>query len=70
MKESFKELVDLIGERNSAWVELRTGIKICLVAVSDYKTKVLTGRYTPCVPKARTFPIKYEQIKCIDGGRK
>jgi len=68
MKESFKELVDLIGDRNSLWVELRTGIKICLVAVNDYKKKVLTGRYTPCVPKARIFPIKYEQIKRIAGG--
>lgn len=68
MNVSFKELVDLIGERDSLWVELRTGIRVCLAAVSDYENKVFTGRYTPCVPKAKIFPIKYEQIKHIDGG--
>ena len=68
MKESFEELVDLIGERNSLWVELTTGVNICLVAVSDYKNKVFTGRYVPCVPNAKTFPVKYDKIESTSGG--
>jgi hypothetical protein len=68
MTHSFKELVDLIGERE-LWVELTTGVKICLVDVHDYKNKVFTGKYTPCVPKTKSFPVKYEKIKCINGGK-
>jgi hypothetical protein len=64
LMHSFKELVDLMGEQE-LWVELRTGVRICLVDVDDYKTKVFTGKYTPCVPKSRSFPISYEKIKCI-----
>ena len=69
MKQSFKELVDLIGERNTVWVELRTGVKICLVGVADYKTQIFTGRYVPCSAKIRTHRIAYKKIKCIDGGK-
>ena len=67
MTHSFKELVDLIGEKE-LWVELHTGVKICIVDVADYKSEVFTGKYTPCVTKSKSYPVKYEKIKCIDGG--
>jgi hypothetical protein len=69
MKQSFKELVDLIGERNTLWVVLRTGMRICLVGVSDYKKQIFSGRYAPCTATVKTHPITYEKIKCIDGGK-
>ena len=64
---SFEELVDLIGERE-LWVELHTGVKICLVDVADYKNKVFTGKYLPCVQQTKVYPIPYDRIQDIVPG--
>jgi len=68
MMESFKEIVDLIGECPEVWVELTSGMRVCLVAVTDYTHEVFVGKYVPCVQQSRSFPIPYSKIKCVRGG--
>jgi len=68
MKHSFEILVDLIGENNKLWVELITGVAICLVDVADYKNKIFIAKYTPCIPNTKSYSISYNKIKCISGG--
>jgi hypothetical protein len=68
LMHSFEELVNLIGERE-LWVELHTGVKICLVDITDYKNKVFTGKYLPCVPQTKTYQIPYDRIQAVvEGG--
>ena len=68
MSVSFKELVDLIA-KDSVWVELNSGIRICLIAVHDHENEVFTGKYIPCAKNSRFYPVKYKLVKCVTGGK-
>ncbi len=68
MTTGFTELVNLI-DKDSVWVELTSGIKICLIAVHDHENEVFTGKYMPCAKNSRSYPIKYKLVKCVTGGK-
>lgn len=65
MNKTFEEFVILLEEKKQLWVELLTGVPICIIDIHDKSDQVFVGTYVPCVQKSRTYPIKYSKIKCI-----
>jgi len=65
MTHSFKELVDLLGEQGKIWVRLYDNFKVCVVDIDNYKKQVFIGQFFPCTKTAKSYTIRYDQIKQI-----